>query len=73
MIHKNCETRARLWVPETRRTSRDLLILVEQSAKSVAPSEVVDLGCPVRERSQGSGLTEAAVWPVIVVVVHVLV
>jgi hypothetical protein len=41
MIHKNCETRARLWVPETRRTSRDLLILVEQSAKSVALSDVV--------------------------------
>ena len=33
-----------LWVPETRRTSCDLLILVEQSAESVAPPDVVDLG-----------------------------
>ena len=27
-----------LWVPETPRTSRDLLILVEQSTESVVPS-----------------------------------
>ena len=41
-----------LWVPETRRTSCDLLILVEQSAESVAPSDVVDLGsCAVGQWS----------------------
>ena len=26
MINKNCETRGRLWVPETARTARDLLV-----------------------------------------------
>jgi hypothetical protein len=41
-----------LWVPETRHISRDLLILVDQSAEAVAEADVVDLGCcPVRERS----------------------
>jgi hypothetical protein len=44
--------RASLWVPETGRTSCDLLILVEQSAESVAPADVVGLGCCVAaERS----------------------
>jgi hypothetical protein len=33
-----------VWVPETRRTSRDLLTLVQQFATSVAPPGVVDLG-----------------------------
>jgi hypothetical protein len=33
-----------LWVPETRRTSCGLLILVEQPTESVASSDVVDLG-----------------------------
>jgi DNA invertase Pin-like site-specific DNA recombinase len=33
-----------LWVPETGRTSCDLPIFVEQSAESVAPPDVVDLG-----------------------------
>jgi hypothetical protein len=62
-----------LWVPETRRTSRDLLILVEQSAEAVAPSSVVDLGCCVVGKwSQGSGLAESAVRPVTVVVEFVL-
>jgi hypothetical protein len=56
-----------LWVPETRCTSRDLLILVKQPAESVAPLDVVDLGCCAPgQRSQGSGLAETAVWPVIV-------
>ena len=32
-----------LWVPETPHTSRDLLILVEQSAESVAPLDGVRL------------------------------
>ncbi len=36
-----------LWVPETRLTSCDLLILVDQSAESIASSDVVDLGCCV--------------------------
>src|SRR3954453_3019355 len=40
---ENCETRGTLWVPETPRTSRDLLILVEQSAEPVAPSNGVRL------------------------------
>ena len=32
----------RLWVPETGRTLCDLLILMEQSAESVAPADVVN-------------------------------
>jgi hypothetical protein len=32
-----------LWVPETPHTSRDLLILVEQSTEPVAPSDGVRL------------------------------
>ena len=40
--------RASLWVPKL----GDLLILVEQSAESVAPADVVGLGCCVAaERS----------------------
>jgi hypothetical protein len=39
-----CSVGSTLWVPETRCTSRDLLILVEQSAESVPPSDVVDPG-----------------------------
>jgi hypothetical protein len=35
MINKNCETREALWVPETRRTLCDLLILVEQPSGRV--------------------------------------
>jgi hypothetical protein len=63
----------RLWVPETGRTLCDLLILVEQSAESVAPADVVNLGwCVAGECSQGSGLAEGAVRPVIVVVELVL-
>ena len=53
-----------MWVPETRRTSRDLLILVEQSAEPVAPPDGVNLGCcALGERSQVSGLAESAVRP----------
>jgi len=33
-----------VWVPESRRMSCDLLILVENSAEAVAPSDLVDLG-----------------------------
>jgi hypothetical protein len=41
-----------LWVPEIRRISCHLLILVDQSVESVASADVVDFGCcPVRERS----------------------
>jgi hypothetical protein len=36
---------AALWVPETLHTSRDLLILVEQSAEPVPPSDGVHLAC----------------------------
>jgi hypothetical protein len=32
-----------LWAPEMLHTSRDLLVLVEQSAESVAPSDGVRL------------------------------
>jgi hypothetical protein len=50
-----------------------VLILVEQSAESVAAPDVVDLGwCVVGEWSQGSGLAESAVRPVTVVVELVL-
>jgi hypothetical protein len=45
MINQNCETRGVLWVPETLRTSHDLLIFVDQSTDLVASSDVVDLGC----------------------------
>ena len=38
------EAAAGVCVPETRCTSCDLLILVEQPAESVTPSDVVDLG-----------------------------
>jgi hypothetical protein len=35
---------AKVWVPESRRTSRDLLILVDEAAASVASSDLVELG-----------------------------
>ena len=55
-------------MPETPRTSRDLLILVEQSTEPVSPSDGDRLaGCPVGEWSYGSGLAERAVWPMAVV------
>jgi hypothetical protein len=38
------EIRVPLWVPETRPTSCDLLIFMEQSAKPVSSSNGVDLG-----------------------------
>jgi hypothetical protein len=42
----------RLWVPETRCTLCGLLIFVELSAESIAPSDVVDLGSgALRQRS----------------------
>ena len=60
-------------MPEIGCASRDLLILVEQSAEPVAPPDVVNLGCcALGERSQGSGLAESAVRPVNVVVKFVL-
>ena len=64
----------RLWVPETRYTSRDLLILVEQSVESVATSDVVDL-CfgALWQGSSGSGLAEGAVRSVFVEMVLELV
>jgi hypothetical protein len=34
-----------VWVPESRRTSCDLLILVEEAAEAVASVGLVDLGC----------------------------
>jgi hypothetical protein len=64
---------ALLWVPETPRTSRDLLILVEQSTEPVAPSDGDRLARRrLGEWSEGSGLAEPAVWPVAVVVLGVL-
>ena len=62
-----------LWGPESRLTSCDLLILVEQSAEPVAPLDGVRVArCPLGEWSEGSGLPEGAVWPVVVVVLGVL-
>jgi hypothetical protein len=59
--------------PESRLTSGDLLILVEQSAEPVAPLDgVCDACCPLGEWSEGSGLPEGAVWPVVVVVLGVM-
>jgi hypothetical protein len=41
-----------VWVPETRCTLCGLLIFVELSAESIAPSDVVDLGSgALRQRS----------------------
>jgi hypothetical protein len=42
-VHRHREIGA-VWVPESGRTSCDLLILVHQSAEAVAPADVVDLG-----------------------------
>ena len=62
-----------LWVPETPHTSRGLLILVEQSAEPVAPSDGVRLARGrLGEWSEGSGLAERPVWPVAVVMLGVL-
>jgi hypothetical protein len=47
VINKNCETRGRLWVPETLRTLCDVLILVDQSAQPIVSSDVVDPGSGV--------------------------
>jgi hypothetical protein len=33
-----------LWVPESRRTSRELLILVDEAVASVTSSDLVELG-----------------------------
>jgi len=41
-----------VWVPESRRTSCDLLILVDEAAEAVVPLNRVDLGwCAAGERS----------------------
>ena len=62
-----------LWVPETLHTSRDLLVLVEQSAEPVVPSDGAGVGrWRLGEWSEGSGVAERAVWPVVVVVLGVL-
>ena len=34
-----------LWVPESRRTSCDLLILADEPAEAVVSFDLVDLGC----------------------------
>ncbi len=39
------QARNRVWVPESRRTSCDLLILVDEPAEAVASLDLVDLGC----------------------------
>ena len=38
-------TTGRLWVPESRRMSCDLLILVDEPAEAVVSFNLVDLGC----------------------------
>jgi hypothetical protein len=47
---------------------------MEQSAEPVAPLDGVRVPprCPLGEWSEGSGLPEGAVWPVVVVVIGVL-
>ena len=63
-----------VWVPESRRTSCDLLILVDESAEAVVSLDLVDLGCcATGEWSCGSGLPQGAVRPVTVVVAFELV
>ena len=60
-------------VPETLHSSRDLLILVEQPTKPVAPSDGVRLAHRrLGDWSEGSGLVEGAVRPVVVVMLFVL-
>jgi hypothetical protein len=57
-----------LWAPESWRISRDLLILVDETAKAVAPSDLVDLVWRAAEEwARGSSLIQGAVWPMIVV------
>ena len=43
--HVNVQVTFGLWVPESRRTSCDLLILVEEPAEAVVSFDLVDLGC----------------------------
>jgi hypothetical protein len=55
-------------VPESWRISRDLLILVDETAKAIAPSDLVDLVWRAAgEWARGSSLIQGAVWPIIVV------
>src|SRR4051812_45271382 len=62
-----------LCVPETLHRSSDLLVLVEQAAEPVVPSDGVRVARPrLGEWLEGSGLAEGAVWPVAVVVRGVL-
>jgi len=52
MINKDRETRACLWVPEIRRASCDLLILVDEPAEAVVSLDLVGLGwCAAAEGS----------------------
>jgi hypothetical protein len=56
-------------VPESRRTSCNLLILVDEAAEAIASLDLVDLGwCAAGERSRGSSLPQVAVRPMVVVV-----
>jgi hypothetical protein len=56
-------------VPESWRTSGDLVILVEEPAETVAPSDLVDVDWrAVGERARGCSLIQGAVRPVTVVV-----
>ena len=58
-----------LWVPETLRTSCDVLIFVEEAADAVVSLDLADLGRrAVGEWPCGSSLPQAAVRTVIVVV-----
>ena len=60
-------------VPETLHTSRDLLIFVKQSTEPVVPADGVRLARrQLGEWSEGCGLAEGAVWPVLVEMARVL-
>src|SRR3954453_11009484 len=66
--------RVTLWVPQSRCTSCDLLILVDEPAEAVVSFDLVGLGwCAAGEWSCGSGLPQGAVRPVTVVVAFELV
>ena len=61
-------------MPESRPTSRDLLILVDEPAEAVVSLDLVGLSCCAAGKwSCGSGLPQRAVRPVTVVVAFELV
>jgi hypothetical protein len=62
----------KVWVPETRLPSCDLVIFVDEAGESVESADVCGVGSVLLgERSQGSGLSQTAVRAVVIEVVGV--